>query len=112
MAMCLNGCGAETPAAKRGGKARLYCSAECQKSAGNRKLGEGSAVIVAAKAWAMTRHAKPGTREAAICAAARSELTAILRDLNASDAHEGRSAVDVFEAMMSDGTRWMDRKRG
>lgn len=102
------GCGANFPAGGRGlGKA--FCSDKCRTSFHARAKAEGGPMVALVKAWTMTRHAKPGTREAEICRYARSELTAIASHFNERDEAEGRSAVDYVATLMDSGTIWADR---
>lgn len=64
------------------------------------------------KAHDLTRHAKPGTREADICRYARSQLTEIARYFNERDNEEGRpSSVDYVATLMDSGMTFMDRVR-
>lgn len=102
------GCGAQFPTGGRGlGKA--FCSDPCRTGFHNRAKAEGGPMVALVKAWTMTRHAKPGTREAEICRYARSELTAIASHFNERDEAEGRSAVDYVATLMDSGTIWADR---
>lgn len=60
------------------------------------------------KAWIATRHAKPGTEEAAVCAFARRELTQMATDFNERD--KG-NAVEYVKTLMRSGTLYVDRAR-
>lgn len=67
----------------------------------------------ATKAQTLTRHAPPGSREAAICSFARSQLTQIAAYFSDRDEQEGRpSAVDYVGTLMDSGFIYMDRVRG
>lgn len=102
------GCGAKFAPGGRGmGKA--FCGDKCRTAFHARAKAEGGPMVALVKAWTMTRHAKPGTREAEICRYARSELTAIASYFNERDEAEGRSAVDYVATLMDAGTIWADR---
>lgn len=90
----------------------VFCPGDtCRKAFDNRKLSQGGPMAPLVKAWIATRHAKPGTREAEICAYARRELTQMASDLNELDERANRSAVDYVETLMRSGTMWVDRAR-
>jgi hypothetical protein len=60
----------------------------------------------------VTRHAKPGTREAEICRYARSQITQISSHFSDRDADMGRpKAVDYVGTLMDSGFNYFDRIR-
>lgn len=106
------GCGGSFEAGGRG-LGKTFCSTACRRSFQNRMLAEGAPIVALVKAWTMTRHAKPGSREAEICTFARSQITQIASAFNERDEEAGRpSAVDYVETLMNSGTLWVDRSRG
>jgi predicted nucleic acid-binding Zn ribbon protein len=104
------GCGTAFPAGGRG-LGKVFCSTPCRTGFQNRMKSEGAPLAPLVKAWTKTRHAKPGTREAAICTFARGQITAIASVLNDADEDRGSSAVDYVGALMDSGTMWCDRTR-
>lgn len=88
-----------------------FCSRAHQSAFNARMKSEGAALAVVAKAWAMTRHAKPGTPEAEINKYARRELTTIASLFNEQDREAGRSVLNYVQMMMDAGTMYIDRKR-
>lgn len=88
-----------------------FCSSTCRTAFGNRMKARGGPLVPLVLAWTETRHAKPGTREAEICAYARRELTGIASIFNEEDEENGRSAVDYVETLMRSGTLYVDRRR-
>ena len=102
-------CGAAFEGAGRG-LGKIFCTDPCRRAFHARMKGEGGTLAALVKAWAATRHAKAGTREAEICRYARRELTAIAQRHNAGDSQAGRaSAVAYVGALMDAGTLWADR---
>lgn len=102
-------CNATVPAGGRG-LGRTFCTATCRTAFNNRMKGEGAPLAALVKAWTMTRHAVPGSREAEVCRYARSQITAIARALNVADRENGRGdAVAYVETLMASGTDWADR---
>lgn len=90
-----------------------FCSTACRTGFANRAKSEGGPLAPLVKAWNATRHAKPGTREAEICRFARSQITAIARELNEADEAAARaSAIDYVGGLMDSGYQWADRRRG
>ena len=63
------------------------------------------------KAWHATRHAKPGTREAAICTFARGQITEMARLFLDRDGSEGRDVVAYVGQLMDSGSIYIDRTR-
>ena len=105
------GCGGAVPEGTRG-PAKTFCSQTCRQGFNNRMKAEGAPIAALVKAWTLTRHAKPGTREAEVCRYARSQLTQIAGDFNERDQNERRpSAVDYVETLMASGTLYCDRSR-
>lgn len=103
------GCG-DTFAPGGRGLGKEFCSNPCRTSFHARNQKEGGPIVALVKAWNLTRHAKPGTREADICRYARSELTKIAAHYSEKDAEAGRpSAVDYVGKLMDGGTIWADR---
>jgi len=89
-----------------------FCAEACRKAWGNRNTGRGGSVVPILQAWGMTRHAKPGTREAEINRYARRELTDMARTLNGEDKAAGRASVlDYVGALMDARVMFVDRKR-
>lgn len=106
------------------GRGRVFCAATTVKANGKRDdspcrlafakraKSEGAAILAYVLASIETRHAKPGTREAEICRQARSEMTAIGRDiLNRRKADGMPPAADYVETLLATGERYMDRTR-
>lgn len=84
----------------------------CATAWGNRNTSRGGAVVPIMLAWAMTRHAKSGTREADINRYARRELTAMARDMIDEDKAEDRGSVlEYVGALMDSRAQYVDRKR-
>lgn len=104
-------CGDHFPTGGRG-LGKNFCSDKCRTGFHARMKSEGGPLASLIKAQTLTRHAKPGTREAEICRFARSQITQIAAYLNERDEEEGRaSAVDYVGSLMDSGTIWMDRIR-
>lgn len=111
---CL-GCGdAFQPKGKsRGVLGQQFCTDKCRQCYHNRNKAEGGPMVAMVKAWHLTRHAKPGTREAEICKFARGQLTQMASHWIDRDEGEGRNtAVDYVGMLMESGTLWIDRVRG
>ena len=104
-------CGNGFPAGGRG-MGKTFCSAECRKAYHRLAIIEGPPLAPLVKAWNATRHAKPGTREAAICTFARSQLTEIARIFLDRDEEEGRDAVSYVGSLMDSGMLFVDRMKG
>ena len=91
---------------------KRFCSAACRKTWNNRQTVRGGPVMPILQAWHMTRHAKPGTREAEINRYARRELTSIASIFNEQDREAGRmSPLDVVGALMDSASLYVDRVR-
>jgi uncharacterized OB-fold protein len=90
-----------------------FCEPACAKAWNNRNLGRGGPLAPLVLAWTATRHAKPGTPEAEVCAFARRELTSIASLFLEDDAKNDRegAAVAWVQAMMDSGTLYIDRAR-
>lgn len=102
-------CGADFEPGGRG-LGKQFCTDGCRRSFHGRMKAEGGPLAALVKAWAATRHAKAGTREAEICRFARREMTAIAQHLNDRDTASGRaSALRYVETLMDGGTLWADR---
>jgi len=87
-----------------------FCGDRCRKAWANRNLARGGVVVPILQAWAETRHARPGTREAAINRYARREMTAIAREFAIQDRAAPRaSPVDYVGTLMDAGARYIDR---
>jgi len=84
----------------------------CAKAWGARNTARGGPVLPLLQAWAMTRHAKPGTREADINRYARREITAIAKLFNEQDQADDRGSVlDYVGALMDSASLFVDRIR-
>lgn len=106
------GCGSHVEGYGRGYTGKTFCSTTCRQGFNNRMKAEGAPIAALVKAWTMTRHAKPGTREAEVCRYARSQLTQIAAEFNDRDDEAGRpSAVAYVETLMRAGTLYCDRQR-
>lgn len=103
------GCGADFPAGGRG-MGKSFHSDACRQAfhAVHRKEGFPLAPLI--KAWHATRHAKPGTREAAICTFARGQVTEIARMFLDADEEAGRDVVAYVGGLMDSGTLYIDRQ--
>lgn len=105
------GCGGHVEEGGRG-TGRVFCTSTCRTGFQNRMKAEGGVLAALIKAQTLTRHAKPGTREAEICSFARSQITQIAAYFNDRDEEEGRpSAVDYVGTLMDSGFIYMDRVR-
>lgn len=104
------GCGASFPAGGRG-MGKSFCSDTCRRRFHNGHTANGQVLGPLVKAWHATRHAKPGTREAAICSFARGQLTQIARTLLDEDGEAGRDVVAYVGGLMDSGMLWADRRR-
>ena len=104
-------CGDDVAAGGRG-RGRIFCRQRCRELFASRAKSEGAPLLPFVLAAIETRHAKPGTREAEICRQARSEMTAIARDiLNRRKADGMAPAADYAETLLATGERYMDRTR-
>ncbi len=103
-------CGAAFPPGGRG-LGRKFCSAPCRKAFHQVNLMDGAIIAPLVKAWHKTRHAKPGTREAAICTFARNQLTQITGLQLDADEEAGRDSVAYVGTLMDSGTLYIDRTR-
>jgi hypothetical protein len=90
---------------------KRFCSAACRRQFHMAAQIDGAVLAPLVKAWVKTRHAKPGTRNAAICTFARQQLTQIAGVQFDRDAEAGRDPVALVGAMMDSGTLYIDRKR-
>lgn len=92
---------------------KVFCTDKCRKAFQNLHIGQGAPLAPLVKAWHATRHAQPGTREAAICTFARGQITDIARTFLDRDDDEGRDVVAYVGSLMDSGTLYFDRcKRG
>jgi endogenous inhibitor of DNA gyrase (YacG/DUF329 family) len=111
-ARCCPECGIEVQPGGRG-LGRTFCSKEHRLTFFARWKGRGAVIGPLMAAQNETRHAKPGTREAAVCSYARSEMTQAATIFNQQDEDAGRPAAWLYvEALMLSGTRYVDRMRG
>lgn len=85
-----------------------FCSPDCRKAFHADAKAQGGPMAPLVKAWIATRHAKPGSREAEICAFARRELTQMASDFNEADRVSATAYVD---ALMRSGSLYVDRRR-
>jgi hypothetical protein len=84
----------------------------CAKAWANRNTKRGGPTVPILMAWAATRHAKAGTREADINRYARRELTAMAREYAEQDKGAGRpTPLDYVGALMDSASLFVDRKR-
>jgi hypothetical protein len=95
-------------------KASRFCTTNpCKLAFQSRQLAQGAPLVPLVKAWAATRHAKPGTREAEINRYARREMTAIAGLFNADDRKADRGDVLAYVgALMDSNSLYIDRRRG
>lgn len=93
------------------GLGKKFCSDKCRKAFHNLTLVEGGPLAPLVKAWHATRHAKPGTREAAICTFARGQITEIARLFLDRDAEHGRDTVAYVGNLMDSGSLFIDRTK-
>lgn len=89
---------------------KSFCSDPCRRRFHNLHVASGNVIAPLVKAWHATRHAKAGTREAAICTFARNQLTQIARTLLDEDKEAGRDVVAYVGTLMDRGTLWVDRR--
>lgn len=104
------GCGGEFPSGGRG-LGKTFCADACRKAFHANCKSEGGVLAPMIKAWHATRHAKAGTREAAICTFARGQITEITRIMLERDDDVGRDAVAYVGDMMDQGVIYIDRRR-
>lgn len=102
------GCSNKFEAGGRG-LGKKFCTDKCRKDFHMIHNGQGAAMAHLVKAWHATRHAKPGTREAAICRFARSELTSIASMHLDDDREAGRDVVAYVGTLMDSGELYIDR---
>lgn len=89
-----------------------FCSDKCRTGFHNAMGKEGKVLAPLVKAWTATRHAKPGTEEAEVCAWARQQITEISRMFLDEDEEEDRgSAVAYVKGLMASGFLYVDRRR-
>lgn len=89
-----------------------FCSKECRMEFANRMKKQGGPLAPLVKAWTATRHTKPGTEEAEICAWSRQQITEIARMFLDEEEQEGHgSAVDYVRGLMKSGFLYVDRRR-
>lgn len=104
-------CGDDVQSGGRG-RGRVFCRTRCRELFAARSKSEGAPLLAYVLASIETRHAKPGTREAELCRQARSEMTAIARDILARRKADGMPpAADYVETLLATGERYMDRTR-
>lgn len=87
-----------------------FCSDPCRRRFHNAHTAEGFPLAPLIKAHHATRHAKPGTREAAICTFARRQIAEIARTFLDQDEEVGRDVVAYVGTLMDSGTLWVDRR--
>jgi len=104
------GCGGLFPAGGRG-MGKSFCGDKCRLAFHAVHRSEGFPLAPLVKAWHATRHAKPGTREAAICTFARGQISQIARTFLDQDGEAARDVVAYVGGLMDSGTLWMDRRR-
>lgn len=89
-----------------------FCKTKCRTDFHARHKAIGGVLISLVKAWTATRHAKPGSHEAEICAYARREITSIASLFNEEDKEAGRpGAASYVDRLMQSGTLYVDRRR-
>lgn len=104
------GCGSTFAAGGRG-QGRRFCSEPCRRRFHAVTVADGQVLAPLVQAWTKTRHAKPGTRAAAICRYARQQIAEIAGlQLERHETH-GRDPVAFVAALMDSGTRYIDRTR-
>lgn len=104
------GCGGSFPAGGRG-MGKSFCSDKCRLAFHASHRSEGFPLAPLIKAHHATRHAKPGTREAAICTFARRQIAEIARTFLDQDEEAGRDVVAYVGTLMDSGMLWVDRRR-
>lgn len=90
---------------------KSFCSDACRLSFHGVHRSQGFPLAPLVKAWHATRHAKAGTREAAICTFARGQLAQIARTFLDEDVEGGRDCVAYVGTLMDSGMLWCDRRR-
>ena len=98
------------PATGRG-MGKNFCTDPCRTAFHSLHRSEGFPLAPLVKAWHATRHAKPGTREAAICQFARGQITQMARTFLERDEEQGRDVVAYVGGIMDSGILWCDRRR-
>lgn len=104
------GCGEAFPAGGRG-MGKNFHSDACRQRFHNTSRAHGFVLAPLVKAWTSTRHAKEGTREAAICTFARGQITEIARMFLDADDEAKRDPVAYVGALMDSGFIYADRRR-
>lgn len=93
------------------GMGKTFCSKDCRTAFNNRAKAEGAVIVNLVKAHHQLRHAKPGTRDAEVCAVARRELAEIVRMMLDEDEAQGRPKLtDYVEGLLAN-TLYCDRTR-
>ncbi len=105
-------CGGQVVRRSARGPMPTFCSPECKRARGNRRLVRGSAIIEFAQAWRVDR----GSGE--IAQAAFAQMCQILDQFNAEDNEwrgengERRPRADLMASkILADGTMYFDRQR-
>jgi len=99
-------CGGQVVRKSDRGPMPTYCSAECKKARGNRRLVRGAAIIEFAQAWRALRAQGPTAQ------AAFAQMNSILDQFNAEDHAADRPRADLCAAkILADGTQYFDRQR-
>ena len=99
-------CGGAVVRRSAKGPAPTFCSPECKRTRGNRRLVRGSAIIEFAQAWRAAR----GSGE--VAQGSFQQLCNILDQLNAEDNAAGRPRADLMAAkILVDQTTYFDRQR-
>lgn len=99
-------CGGKVERRSNRGPVPTFCSPECKRTRGNRRLVRGSAVIELLQAWRIDRGSGP------IANAAFAQLCAIADQFNSDDRDAGRPRADLMAAkLLADGTIYADRQR-
>jgi hypothetical protein len=104
------GCGSTFEAGGRG-LGKTFCTDTCRRAFHAACKTEGGPLAPLVKAWHATRHAKPGSREAAICTFARGQITEIARMFLDADEDKGRDAVAYVGSLMDSGFMFADRTK-
>jgi len=102
------GCGITFPAGGRG-TGKVFHDDKCRKAFHAVHRSEGFPLAAMVKAWHSTRHAKAGTREAAICTFARGQITKMAGIFLEMDEKADRDVVAYVGGLMDSGELYMDR---
>ena len=98
-------CGAVPVRKSAKGPPPTFCSPDCKRARGNRRLVRGSAIIEMAQAWRVDRGSGP------IAQQAFAQFCQMLDQFNAEDKDAGRPRADLMAAKILDtGTIFMDRQ--